>query len=141
MATRVLNRQRLKRKLTAIPDAVKGEIRKALEEGAEEIARMARSLVPVGSTGHLHDSIGWTWGDSPKGSIAIATVGGPNDLRIVVYAGDEKAYYARWVEFGTSLGQPPQPFFFPAYRAVRKRIKAKVNRAVKAAAKKVAGMS
>jgi hypothetical protein len=155
---RVLNRERLKRKLIAVPEFVKAEIKLAMEQSAQEIVKLAQQLVPV-RDGDLHDSIGWTWGDAPKGSIAIATVGAGKELRITIYAGDEKAYYARWVEFGVAAssrgqritnrsgrsrvsggatGQGPRPFFFPAYRIGRKKAKARVSRAVRKAAKRAA---
>lgn len=159
MATRVLNRDRLKRKLLAVPEFVKAEIKLAMEQSAEEIVKLAQQLVPV-RDGTLHDSIGWTWGDAPKGSISIGSVPGPGkELRITIYAGSEEAYYARWVEFGVAAssrgqritnrsgrsrvsggatGQGPRPFFFPAYRIGRKKAKGRVSRAVRKAAKRAA---
>lgn len=135
MKVKVLNVDRLNRKLAALPAAVKVEIRPALEKSADEIAALARRLVPVDS-GDLRDSIGWTWGTAPRGAISLGTVKA-GDLTITVYAGNSEAFYARWVEFGT-VKTSAQPFFYPAYRAMRKRAKSRIKRAGTKAAKKVA---
>lgn len=147
---KVENVGRLKRKLTAFPKAAKFEIERAMIKSAREMVSMAKGLVPV-DQGALRDSIDWTFGGAPKGSIAIGSIPGPNDVAITVYAGDEVAYYARWVEFGTAPhkvggmfrgaqhpGAGAQPFFYPAFRSVRKRMKSRVGKAVRSAAKKAA---
>lgn len=135
MKATVLNAQRLNRKLAALPDVAKAEIRPALEKSAQEIVALAKSLVPV-DQGDLRDSIGWTWGTAPKGSIKIgAVVSG--DLTVTIFAGNSEAFYARWVEFGTQKMRA-RPYFYPAYRALRKRSKSRIKRAGTKAAKKVA---
>lgn len=150
-----------------------------MEAGADEIVALARSLVPV-SSGALRNSIGWTWGDAPDGSLILgsvrkisrsrrkiktkADVRREAGLAITIYAGDDEAFYARWVEFGTQATQargsrrnnrfrnifvatkeyrahaatPAQPFFYPAYRALRKSVKSRIRRAANKAAKLVA---
>lgn len=137
MATRVEGLDRLRKKLNAIPEISRQEIRKALEKSAEEIVALAKSLVPV-ATGELRDSIGWTWGDAPSGSMVLAEASGPDDLKITVFAGNSEAFYARWVEFGTTKMQH-QPFFYPAYRALRKRVRGRITRATRKAARIAAG--
>lgn len=126
----------LKRKLTrTIPDRVRQRTRLAMEKGADEIVAMAKGLVPVGATGDLKASIGWTWGDAPKGSITLASskpVG--NGERITIYAGNSEAYYARWVEFGTSKATP-HPYFYPSYRTLKRRVKSRITREMKKAIK------
>lgn len=137
--TTVLGLESLRRKLKAIPQEAKAEIRKALEASAEEIVRLAKNLVPV-DDGDLQMSISWTWGAAPKGSMVLGSVIGPsdkNDLTITIYAGGGEAFYARWIEFGTQK-MSAQPFFLPAYRANRKRARARISRGVNKAAKKVA---
>lgn len=155
---------KLQQKLAALPAAVKEEISKAMEQGAQEIVDFARRLVPVNEM-TLYESIGWTWGEPPKGALVLARSKRRqgDGLRITVYAGGGEAFYARWVEFGTAphnvargggtvagrrslasgggLGHPgarAQPFFFPAYRASRKRIRSRISRATNAAARKQA---
>lgn len=137
MATKVEGYTKLRRQLAGFPAAVREEISKAIELGAQEMVEFARRLVPV-DKGDLRDSIGWTWGAAPKGSIALTTIdGGSRNLKITIYAGNDKAYYARWQEFGTKTHRA-QPYFFPAYRAIRKRIRSRVTRAINKAAKKAA---
>lgn len=143
---------RLKRKLQAIPEVARTEIAKAMEESAAEIVKFARGLAPV-EDGDLQRSIGWTWGDAPKGAIVLGSVRASKtgNMVITIYAGDDRAFYARWVEFGTKPhengglftgsehpGTAAQPFFYPAYRAVRRSVRGRVSRAVTKAAKRIA---
>lgn len=113
-----------------VPKAVRAAARGALEKGADELVDYIRSLAPV-DDGFLLTSIGWTWGEPPKGAIALDDISPDQDpsMRIVVYAGSELAFYASWVEFGTSKA-PAHPFFWPAYRALRSRIRSRITRAI-----------
>lgn len=147
----------LKKAIAALPKRVEAAARPAMEAGAEELVKMMKRLAPV-DDGALRDSIGWTWGNAPAGSAVIAQ-SDPNErgLRITVYAGNAKAYYAAFVEFGTAeqhagqqitnksgrtrkslrttRGGAAQPFFFPSYRALRKRIQSRIRREMKKAIK------
>lgn len=143
---------RLRRKLTkTLPDAAKLRIKEALEQSANEAVSQMKRLAPV-DDGDLQRSISWTWGAAPKGAIALATSSRSVDgLRITIFAGNEKAYYARFVEFGTAPhinkgkfagskhpGTSAQPFFFPGWRIARKKVKGRVTRAIRKAAREVA---
>lgn len=143
---------RLNRKLKRLPVVAEEEIRKAMESIATEMVALAKSLVPRDS-GALAASIGWTWGDAPKGSMVLGKVkgGAGSTLRITIYAGNDEAFWARWVEFGTSPhenggrfdgsdhpGTAAQPFFYPAWRALRRRSKSRLSRAITKSAKLVA---
>lgn len=122
-----------------MPKVAKDEIRKALEAAADEIVEMAKRLAPV-DQGELRDSIGWTWGKAPKGAITLGKVAEASlagDLTITIFAGNSEAYYARFIEFGTQK-MPAQPYFYPAYRATKKRAKSRVRRSLTKAAKAVA---
>lgn len=146
--------KRLQAKLDRLPSKVKQRIKDAMEAGADEIVTLAKSLV-ADDTGALRDSIGWTYGRAPKGAMAIGKIestGG--DLTITIYAGNSEAFYARWIEFGTSAhtaggkfagatipAQPARPFFYVSFRANRKRVKSRVTRAINKAAKEVAAGS
>ncbi|MET3924603.1 HK97-gp10 family putative phage morphogenesis protein [Devosia sp. 2618] len=151
---KVIGLDRLKRKLAALPKLAEEEISKAMIQSAEEIVAMAKSLAPQDS-GDLINSIGWTWGDAPKGAMVLGKVKssgrGAGNLQITVYAGGGDAFYARFVEFGTSPrvnggqfagsshpGTSAQPFFYPSYRATRKRAKGRVTRAITRSAKRAA---
>lgn len=148
---------RLQRRLNAIPKRMRDAVRPAMERSADEIVAMAKSLCPV-DEGALRDSIGWTWGNAPAGSVIVGRVG-EGELTITLYAGSNEAFYARWVEFGTQgavrgqrvadgrrkgkmrksyrshPGTAAQPFFYPAYRLLKKRSASRIKRAVAKAVK------
>jgi HK97 gp10 family phage protein len=148
---KVLGLAKLERKIKRLPIEVKTEIRRAMERAAERMTAMMRNLVPV-DDGDLKASIGWTWGKPPRGSLTIGKLIGSNlgkELTLTIFAGDEKAFYARWVEFGTQAHEQPnrgvshpgasaQPFFFVAYRANKRSARSTISRAVSKAARKVA---
>lgn len=163
MVTKVLGLDRLRQKIKGLRKAARDEIVAAMEKAAADVVAMAKNLVPV-DDGDLRDSIGWTWGDPPKGARVFSRsrpMKALGDMRISIYAGDDKAFYARFVEFGTAAhsvekgadrssrrkkklggrmhaGARATPFFYPAWRANRKRVKSQVSRAINKAAKKVA---
>jgi HK97 gp10 family phage protein len=154
MGAKISGEAALERKLRTLPNAARKMIAPAMEQSAKEIVDLARGLAPSGS-GDLRASIGWSWGDAPEGSMTLGTVRttgrGAGNLRIVVYAGDDRAYYARWVEFGTrphtnagsrpgtrNPGTPARPYFFPAYRSVSRKVRSRISRAVNKSAKQVA---
>jgi len=132
--TRVQNLDKLRAKLRRMPDEVKREIRGALEKNANELVQMQKRLVPV-DDGDLRDSIQWEWGSGDESRIGVK---GQEGLAITVSAGDEAAFYAKWVEFGTSDGKPSQGFFYSPYRALRKRMKSRLSRAQNKAIRKIA---
>ncbi|MBB3944700.1 HK97 gp10 family phage protein [Rhizobium skierniewicense] len=153
--TKIQNLDRLKRKLAKLPQVAKQMIRQQMENTAEEIVTMMKNLVAV-DDGRLRDSIGWTWGKAPKGSITLASVKstGADGLTLTIYAGNSEAYYARWVEFGTARhengglfagsihpGTTAQPFFYVSWRANKRRAVRAVSKATRDAAKKVAAGS
>nr|DAE48851.1 MAG TPA: tail component [Caudoviricetes sp.] len=141
MATyaKVVGLPKLRKKLEALVAVGRDEIRRAMETSSDEIVALAKNLVPV-DKGDLKDSIGWTWGKAPKGAMTLGKVqsdGVDSEFTITIYAGNSEAYYARWVEFGTQK-MGAQPYFYPSYRALRRRSKSRVTRAVTKAIKKVA---
>lgn len=146
------NLPRLKRKLELLRIKTADAVRPAMEQAASDLVEMMKRLAPHKSNA-LRDSIGWTWGEAPEGSIRVA-VGEVGFMRITIYAGNAEAFYARWVEFGTaphiqggmfkgaqSPGTRAQPFFYPSYRASRKNMKKLVKNAVNKAVKEVAGIT
>lgn len=132
---------RLKRKLTkTIPKAVVDATVKAMEAGADEVVGMMRRLAPK-DTGALAQSINWTWGDAPKGSMILGkSAPARNGLVITIYAGNastmvgqrEQFQLARLQEFGTQHMQA-NPYFFPTWRALRKRVRSRVTRQMRKA--------
>lgn len=123
---------KLNRRWSKIPARVKAEVSKELEKQAQDIVDDMFSSIQRHITGDLGGSIAWTWGDAPKGTMTIGTVGGKDygTMRITIYAGGKETFYARLVEFGTVKNRP-KPFFFPVWRARRNKVKAGIRRAMK----------
>lgn len=125
------NFDKLRRRLTAMPEGVREAISGALEKNAEELVAMQKRLAPV-DAGDLRDSIEWNEG-AGSGRTGVK---GERGLAVVVSAGGPAAFYARFVEFG-SQSRAARPFFFPAYRALRRRMKSRVSRAQNRAIKRM----
>lgn len=136
MTVKIAGLKRLNQKFKQLPKAAQDAARLAIAKSADEIVAMARRLAPV-DQGHLRDSIGWTWGEAPKGSKVLGSSRGGANLTATIFAGNDKAYYARWVEFGTVKNRA-HPYFFPAYRANAKRAKSRIKRAITKSAKAAA---
>lgn len=138
----------LEKRLTkTIPEAIRKAASDAMEKGAQEVVDMMKRRVPR-DTGELANTIGWTWGDAPKGSMVIGEVQNRkyNTMRILIFAGSEKTrvgsrnqfQLARLLEFGTQeMG--PRPFFFGSWRANKKRVRSRVTRAIREAIKRENG--
>ena len=149
--TKIWGLKELNVKLKKLPEQAEKRVKEAMEIGANEIVALMKSLVPVDS-GDLRDSIGWTWGDRPKYSQAIATVKSTDGkLALTIYAGNTKVRYSHLIEFGTAAhvnggmflgtqhpGTKAQPFFFVSWRALRRRTKSRITRAITKSAKEVA---
>lgn len=123
------------RRWLAIPEAVRINAKAELEDIADDLVAQMYSLAPQAS-GDLAGSIGWTWGDAPSGSVVVGKVGGREygALRITIYAGNKKAFYARFQEFGTK-NMAANPFFYPTWRVNKRRVKARLTRVIKKAIK------
>lgn len=117
-------------RLGRIPPHVKKRINQANEKSAEELAAMMVRLVPVDDA-ELQRSITY-YELTGAGSGGATNTGGGIIWRVV--AGNERAYYARFVEFGNGI-VPAQPFFYPSYRALRRLIRNRQLRAFRAALK------
>lgn len=143
----IIGAAKLQKKLDRLPKIAKQYIRDEMAKAADEVVAMMKSLVPVSADGShgnapgtLRDSIGWRWGKTaPKGARIVAAitskVGG--DLTLTIYAGSSKAFYARWVEFGTEK-MPAHQYFFISWKSNRKGAKKRVRKAVRDSAKRVA---
>lgn len=153
--TKVTGRDRLLAKMAAIPTEIRKEMAAALVGSAEEIAAFQRRLAPVKS-GKLQRSISVNKGSrGPKysqGSGMRADDKADPDLTVTITAGNSDVRYAHLVEFGTAPhengglyagsqhpGAKAQPFFFPPYRALRRRAKGRASRATRTAIKRAVG--
>lgn len=146
-------RESLLRKMAAMPAAVRSAIKQALAQGADEMTDEMRRLAPK-KTGKLRDSIAQTWGGGKvaHASLSSGAEGGDPDLTVIISAGNSAVRYAHLVEFGTAPhlnggqfegsqhpGTAPEAFFFPAYRATRRRMKSRISRATTKAVREVVG--
>jgi len=128
----VRGKDQLFRALNKSIPGVNQELKAELAKTGEEFAGTARRFAPRGVTGELLASINWVWTKNTQADNSRSPA-------IVVMAGatpeNSDPYYAHFVEFGTE-NTPKQPFFFPAYRIVRKRFNARVAAAIRRAKKK-----
>ena len=127
----------LRRKMAKLRPKVEAAVKPLMERYADQLVSQMKVLVPVDS-GALRDSIRWTWGSAPDGSMTIATVAGRKvqGIFITIYAGGGEAFYARWQEFGTK-NMPANPFFFVTWRGNRRRVRSGITRAVSKAIKEI----
>lgn len=111
-------------KLSRLKPEIVRELRPAVQTNARMVHEAQKRLVEVVS-GDLSESL------------TYYEVAGWEGLKWRVAAGDETAFYARMVEFGTPRNAA-SPFFYPAYRALRRGLRARMSRAVRRAIRKVA---
>jgi HK97 gp10 family phage protein len=129
-------RQRLSRKLKALPEKAKVAAVSATLDAAHEIAELQYKLAPV-DTGALRNSIDVT---PPGGHTPLFSQGGrrkAGETEAIITAGNAAVRYAHIIEFGTRTRQA-HPFFYPGYRALKKPAKAKIARAIRKALKAAA---
>lgn len=123
--------ERLKARLLAIPKAVKDDVQKTLLKQANDLADSMKNLAESSrDTGALIDSITVTEGghstppySTPGGSRVVP------ENAVAVTAGNTEVRYAHLVEYGTKAA-PAQPYFWPAYRLQKRKIKNAINRSI-----------
>lgn len=126
--------------LKAVPREVAKGARSALRQNGQEAVRIIQGDAPV-DDGPLRQSIDWSFGDPPPGVLGgnkVKHTKVPAHLRISVWAGGPKAPHAHLVHNGTaerttkgggSRGiMPPQPFFWPNWRSLKRRLKGRISR-------------
>lgn len=110
-----------KRKVTRLRKTVDPEVGAALLKAGDLIAAEQKRLAPV-DDGTLRDSI--------KSKATQGAKSGNQAVQI-----STGVFYAPFVEFGTQKA-PAQPFFFPGYRATRRKARSVINKAVRESVKK-----
>jgi HK97 gp10 family phage protein len=121
--------EKLKRRMDAIPAAVREAVKPALEQSGQELVEAMQHLAPV-DTGALQRSIVMT-----KGGAATPPYSQPGGSHIVpdnavaITAGNTEVRYAHLEEYGTTRA-PAQPFFWPSYRLFKNRIAQRTKRAI-----------
>lgn len=126
----------LKKRLEAIPKNVREAVKPALQKSGEELAGAMKTLAePSRDTGKLIDSIQMTIGgqftpaySQPGGSTLVP------ENAVAITVGDEQVRYAHLVEYGTAKAHA-QPYFWPAYRLYKARIKRRITTAINKAVK------
>ncbi|TPM36633.1 HK97 gp10 family phage protein [Mesorhizobium sp. B2-3-5] len=115
----------LEEKMSRMSRPAKEGIRDSLDNGANRIANLARSLVPV-DEGELKESIRVSQG---RHELAVDIKAGGKLTRRPVRAGiTEPEYdYAAKIEY-------KQPFFYPSYRALKKTVQRSISKAIRVAA-------
>jgi HK97 gp10 family phage protein len=156
MATRFTNKLAVIKALRNLTPALKDNIEDAVRVSADQVANTVRSLAPVRkgrNGGALKASVRVV-----NGNLSVVHTGkrkrrtsAPVENGAAAYyvlAGDETAYYAHMVEFGTDPhinggvfagtqhpGTTPQPFFLPAWRLNKKKVNGRIGRAMGKAVK------
>lgn len=150
MPSKITGRDRLRYVLTQLPKEQRRALKAQILIGARDIQQTQRRLAPV-RTGELRKSIVVTPAerDPPRYATLKSkrTVKDP-ELAAIISAGNSKVRYAHLVEFGSAPhenegrfpgtlnpGTPPRPFFYPGFRANRKRVKNAINKAARKAIK------
>lgn len=138
-----------RRMLVEIPRRVRTEVERTLEKAAAEVVREMQLFNPA--PGDIR--IDWTWGAAPDGAVTVGSVAESenSDVRITIYATgpllpDARVpiSLAKIFEFGSrarrqrSTGRftgtmPASPYFYPVWRANRRRVRSRITRAVRRA--------
>lgn len=119
-------------RLEAIPEQLRIELLVILRKNAEELAAGIRQLAEQSrDTGALIESVTITPPNSrtPAYSLGGGRVTGP--IEFVVSVGDQEVRYAHLVEYGTAKAEA-QPFFWPAVRALQRRMDNRLKRQIRA---------
>jgi HK97 gp10 family phage protein len=120
---------RLRKRLEAIPVAVRQAVAPTLVKAAEELAGAMKSAAPV-DKGDLRDSIEVTppgQSTPPYSQPGGSRIAGATE--VLVTAGNEDVRYAHLQEYG-SIHNEAQPFFWPIYRLLKKREANRIKRAI-----------
>lgn len=127
----------LEAKFAKISESAKATIKAALDTSGREMVEGARALAPVES-GDLRDSIQATSGG--QATPAHSQPGGSHvvpDYAVKVTVGNTRVRYPAHVEYGTATAEA-HPFFWPAFRLLKKRLNSRISRAIGKAARDAA---
>lgn len=129
------NRDRARRRLKAIPVEVRKAVKAQNRANAEELVETIKRFAPPDESGDLRASVK---NQDVSTSTRIAQqvrAGGAATTKPVRKSEKAPTYdYALAQEYGTAR-MPANPFFWPSWRSVRKKLKARMSRAGKKAAR------
>lgn len=148
VTVKIRNKDKLFSKLVQLAPEADAALTKVNAEAGAEMVTLAKNFVPKKS-GMLASTIRME--PAQSGGFRVAAGGAATTKK--VRGGKGKPYdYALAVEFGTKghvvggefagaqhPGTKAQPFFYPSFRIVRKKQKARATRAINSSIKKVAG--
>lgn len=123
---------RLTKRLDAIPQKVRETIAPTLEKSGNELVGTMKAFAPE-ETGDLKASLTVTQGGettplySQPGGQMVVPLGA-----VAITAGNFRVRYAHLQEYGTK-DAPAHPFFWPAYRLLKKRMANRTKRALRKA--------
>jgi HK97 gp10 family phage protein len=125
---------RFQRRMNAIPKEVRAAVKPALLKSAHEMQDAMEALVPE-DTGDLLGSIevSGPGGTTPPYSQPGGSHTVPKNA-VAITVGNTDVRYAHLVEYGTT-DSAAQPFFWPAFRLLRKRANSRIKRAISKAVK------
>lgn len=132
---RFSNRDRLNRRLAALPKTVRRAMEVQNAKNAADLVATMKGLAAVSKdSGTLQSTITHR-DDSDRGGISQRISAGGSATTRPVRKGAKAFYdYANAVEYGTSDTQAT-PFFWPAWRLMRRRLRSRMTRATKKAVK------
>ncbi|MQW00875.1 HK97 gp10 family phage protein [Sinorhizobium medicae] len=133
---------RIQQRLNAIPKRIKEAVYPEVLKGAEDIAADMRHLaLQSKDTGALIESITITpaGGTTPAYSQPGGSTVVPENAAMVT-VGNEQVRYPHLVEYGTTTTEE-QPFFWPAVRLNGKKVRNRLNRAIRKAVRQHWGKS
>lgn len=133
------DRARANRVFRALPIQIQREVSLAIEQNAQELAEAIRRRTPVRG-GDLTASVRVERGQAARSNSRNASTAGNNaDIAAQVIQGGGDTFYARFVEHGT-VNHRAQPHFYPTYRQLLRKMRARLARAVNKAVRHVAAL-
>lgn len=138
-SNRVLGRELLKKKLAALPAAVRTEVQSELNKAAGDVVAAQKSLAAGNvDSGDLQMSIRFT--PFSRGGIGVIfEAGGPMTTKEVRNGSGVNYDYALANELGTQ-DMLAQPFFYPGFRRKRASIRRRASKGLRNAVAKGAGI-
>jgi hypothetical protein len=110
MGFMLFGKERVLRQLDAAAKLVEPPVALAMADWAEGVSAQQRALAPT-RTGALRESTDWTFGnEAPVGAqLKVSSKRSQfagHFLRVILFSGSIKAYWARWIEWGTKARAP-----------------------------------
>lgn len=122
-----------KRRMLRLPEKVRKDTNRAIEQNADEWVRVSRSMAPVDPKDGIHLKPSIRHYETETGG-QVVRAGGETTTRHVKDGQSATFDYALAQEFGTQE-MAANPFFWPAYRLFKKKFVSRRSRAMNKAIK------